>query len=539
MIKYTPASERTLSLFDTPFEQQLDSANRWVRMAALVPWDNMAKIFFDSMSVGHGRASVDLRIVMGALLVKHVEGISDEDTIQYIQENMYAQYFVGLSSFQTEPVFVPTLFVEIRKRLGKQGAQRLNDEVLKQAVKLRAIKHRAKASKQQQDDHDDTSPNDRCSKIVAQEQDSPSATADQQVRNKGKLKLDATVAPQHIGYPTDSRLLHEARQESERLIDLLYHGHCLWKNKPRTYRRIAHKQYLAFAKRRNPRKATIKKACGQQLRYLRRNLKYINQMLDEIQQQQLTCSWTHKEWHRLWVLQELYRQQECMYRDGRRRIAHRIVNIAQPYVRPIQRGKAGKKTEFGAKLNVAQTEGFARIDQLSFDNFNEGTKLEEQIESFKRLFGYYPELVLVDRIYLTRQNRKYLKSKGIRHSGKPLGKQPAMNRAEKLKRKKEQNKRSEIEGKFGQAKSKYGLDDVQTRRMDTSFACIGLIFLALNMIKLAKASFLSFFNLYDALGYNKSGQMHNFDKTAKLIAEVSPLKSCIDFKVRPKPVLTF
>ena len=50
-----------------------------------------------------------------------------------------------------------------------------------------------------------------------------------------------------------------------------------------------------------------------------------------------------------------------------------------------------------------------------------------------------------------------------------------MSHQEKQKRKKEQNKRSEIEGKFGQGKSKYGLDDIQTRREDTSYACIGLI----------------------------------------------------------------
>jgi hypothetical protein len=90
MIKYTLASERSLSLFRTPYEQSLDPTNRWVRMAAVVPWDKMAKVFFVHMSADQGRASIDLRIVLGALLVKHIEGISDEDTIQCIQENIYA-----------------------------------------------------------------------------------------------------------------------------------------------------------------------------------------------------------------------------------------------------------------------------------------------------------------------------------------------------------------------------------------------------------------------------------------------------------------
>ena len=70
-----------------------------------------------------------------------------------------------------------------------------------------------------------------------------------------------------------------------------------------------------------------------------------------------------------------------------------------------------------------------------------------------------------------------------------------MSRQEKQKRKKEQNKRSEIEGKFGQGKSKYGLDDIKTRLEDTSYACIGLILLALNVIKLSGVSFVLIFSI--------------------------------------------
>ena len=70
MIKYTPACERKLSLFRTPYEQNLLPDNPWVQMEAVVPWDELAKIFFKSMSSNKGRASVDLRLVIGAMLVK-------------------------------------------------------------------------------------------------------------------------------------------------------------------------------------------------------------------------------------------------------------------------------------------------------------------------------------------------------------------------------------------------------------------------------------------------------------------------------------
>lgn len=492
MIKYTPASQRKLSLFTTPFDQKLDPENRWVRMADLVPWDNMAKVFFNRMNQDIGRGSIDLRVVLGALLIKHIEGLSDEDTILYIQENIYAQYFVGLPSFQTEPVFVPSLFVEIRKRLGKSGALELNEMVLTHAQRLEMIRHKKKPTRKDDSSDSDRSKNQPKDKAAEKQQGNQETNHPDQSSNRGTLKLDATVAPQHIGYPTDTELLHQARLQSEDLIDKLYQGSELWKKKPRTYRRNAHKEYLAFSKKRRVTTREIKKQRKKQLQYLRRNLGHINNMLDQLQQHHQAANWGHPDWRRFWVIQELYRQQEILHKDGRKQIDDRIVSISQPYVRPIKRGKAGKDTEFGAKLNVSETEGFVRVDQMSFDNFHEGILLPSQVESFKSLYGYYPELVLADRIYLTRENRNYLKERGIRHSGAPLGRPPEISPHEKQKRKKEQNKRSEIEGKFGQGKSKYGLDDIRTRLIDTSFAAIGMIMLAINIVKLEKEAVLGF-----------------------------------------------
>ena len=42
--------------------------------------------------------------------------LSDEKTIQAIQENPYMQYLLGLEKFTERPVFVPGLFVLVRKR---------------------------------------------------------------------------------------------------------------------------------------------------------------------------------------------------------------------------------------------------------------------------------------------------------------------------------------------------------------------------------------------------------------------------------------
>jgi transposase, IS5 family len=61
---------------------------------------------------------------------------------------------------------------------------------------------------------------------------------------------------------------------------------------------------------------------------------------------------------RYWILQEIYRQQQQMYDNKSRRCDDRIVSISQPHIRPIVRGKSGKKVEFGPKLGVGLARWF-------------------------------------------------------------------------------------------------------------------------------------------------------------------------------------
>ena len=145
-----------------------------------------------------------------------------------------------------------------------------------------------------------------------------------------------------------------------------------------------------------------------------------------------------------------------------------MVSIHQPYVRPIVRGKVNNPTEFGAKLSVSLTrEGVARVDHLRWDAFHEGHDLPSQVEAYRDHHGVYPEVVLGDTIYGSRDNRHYLKARGIRFSGKPLGRPKKVteeNKAE-LKRLSSQGcegyrQRIAIEGKFGQGKNGYRLNDI-------------------------------------------------------------------------------
>lgn len=122
-----------------------------------------------------------------------------------------------------------------------------------------------------------------------------------------------------------------------------------------------------------------------------------------------------------WVIQLIYQQQLEMYENKVNRCDDRIVSIYQPYVRPMVRGKAKTNVEFGSKISANESGGMCRIEYVSWDAYNECSVLVTQVENYYKLYGRYPKYVLVDKIYLTRANRAYLKKRNIEHLGKPLG----------------------------------------------------------------------------------------------------------------------
>ena len=182
----------------------------------------------------------------------------------------------------------------------------------------------------------------------------------------------------------------------------------------------------------------------------------------------------------------LYQQQQYMYDNKVTSVDDRIVSLHQPHIRPIVRGKAGAHTEFGAKISISVVDGWTFTDTISFDSYNEGTELIEQIEKYKERFGYYPESTHADKIYRNKENRAYCKKHGIRISGPSLGRPP---KDEKLR--KEQKKiqgqdeaiRNAVEGRFGVVKRRYKLDRILTKIKASSESLIALVFMVMNLEK--------------------------------------------------------
>jgi transposase, IS5 family len=469
--EYRSPNQQILAEFETPFEQNLSPSNRWVVLANLIPWDKICNMYLRFVPKGQtGRPALNPRIVLGSLIIKHLCNLDDRETVDQISENIYMQYFLGYSSFTNERPFDASLFVEFRKRLGLENLNAINEQIVALKTKL-------------ENPNTPSTPTAESESESEGDTDSNTSSSPNSAEHKGRVIYDATACPQDIAYPTDLNLLNDAREKLEALIDLIY-SQALHLVKPRTYREIARKKYLQTAQKKNKSRKVIRKANRLQLNYVGRDLAFVNKLLDAYQANDLRFPLDAKQQKYLMVIHTLYEQQKYMYDTNTHSVEHRIVSIHQPHVRPIVRGKAQAKVEFGSKIHVSVIDGIAFLDELSWDAFNEGSHMMDYLEKYRKRFGCYPREVLADQIYCTRANRAALKQLGIRLLAKPLGRPSAMSIHVSP------GERNPIEGKFGQAKTGYGLNRIKARLKGTSESWIATIVLVLNLVKLAGVALL-------------------------------------------------
>lgn len=472
--RYVSPSQLKLEGFESPFDQLLSLTNRWVVLSRLIPWDEICNLYLKFVpKEPTGRPGLNPRIVIGSLIIKHLCNLDDRETVDQISENIYMQYFLGYPSFTNEKPFDASLFVDFRKRLGMENLNAINERIVSIKANLESTVKKVPASSTLEQDL----------KLEDKLEDNQYQDTNAKPTHHGRVIYDATACPQDIAYPTDLNLLNDSREKLEELIDHLYRQD-LHEEKPRTYREVARKTYLQTAQKKNKSRKVIRKANRSQLNYVRRDIAIVNKLLDVYQQNNLKFPLDQKQQKYFWVVQTLYQQQKQMHDTNTHSIEHRIVSIHQPHVRPIVRGKAQAKVEFGSKIHLSVINGITFLDELSWDAFNEGNHMMEYVQKYHKRFGYYPREVLADQIYCTRANRAGLKALGIKLIAKPLGRPSAMSIHVSP------GERNPIEGKIGQAKTGYGLNRIKARLKGTSESWIATIILVLNLVKLAGVALL-------------------------------------------------
>jgi transposase, IS5 family len=465
MYRKTDKDQLEFENFYLPFSGNLRSDNRWVELSAIIPWQEIEEQYASLFSDTMGAPAKTFRIALGALIIKERLSLTDEETVEQIRETPYLQYFIGFTEYKDEAPFNPSMMVHFRKRITSEILTNINDIIVNRKL--------------QKDKPQDDEPTDPTGGSCADDEPSESCDSNE---NSGTMMIDASVAPADIAYPTDLNLLNESREQLEDIIDTLYEPIKETTKKPRTYRQKARKDYLFVAKRRKAGKKAIRQAIKKQLQYIRRDMKHIERLFKRSSLSVLSS----RQYRNLLVINELYRQQESMFERRSHSIEDRIVSIAQPHVRPIVRGKASANVEFGAKIMVSQINELNILEEISWDNVNEATLLQNQIERYHDRMGVYPEAVLADKLYRNRDNLQYCKIRGIRLSGPKLGRPCAGSSQDKKIEKADSAKRNAIEGTFGTAKRRYSMNRIMMKLRETSETSISLIILVMNLEKLLR-----------------------------------------------------
>jgi hypothetical protein len=486
-MKYSSQGKQyRLDLFPTTLEKSLDPSNRWYKLAGAIPWEEIERVYNKCLRNKHrGGGNKPVRMIVGALIIKHKMNLSDEETVQIIPENSYMQYFVGIEEFTSKPIFDSSLFVYIRKRLDLETFNDLTLAVMEEEKRREeeAGKKRVEGNRGREDGVRGNHPANNTEKEDGKEDDS---FMDEDGKyHSGCLKVDATCCDVEVKYPTDLDVLNDAREVSEHLIDKLCKLSA--SPKPRTCRKQARREFLRVIKKKRKPKTLIRKGIRQQPGYPGRNIQSVAGMVSGSSTSILNgLNRTGRQW--IGTIIKVYHQQKGMYDTKTHQCGERIISVFQPHVRPIVRGKSKSKVEFGAKIGVAVANGYTFIDHFSRDAYNESVDLKTHVEAYIVRFGHLPATCYADKIYMNRENRAYLKGLHVRAAGKPLGRPGKEMQTEeyKLQSAKDMGKRNESESTFGTGKRVYNANDVRAKLPDTADAWTAACFLAKNVMKFLK-----------------------------------------------------
>lgn len=273
---------------------------------------------------------------------------------------------------------------------------------------------------------------------------------------KSQITVDATCYESELRYPTPQKLLWEAvdwlynqlRKTCKYLgIKMIRTKYIKWK-----------KRYFGFSKMR-------RKTNKKRKPLTRALLHLLNKLIGFEKQLRNSCKlrFTPTYYRRVATIKKVYLQQKSYFKTGKSP-KNRIVSIAKDYLRPIVRGKEVKPVEFGAKVNKLQIDGINFIEHLSFNAFNEGTRLKNTVYKAQSLTKVKTKIVGADAIYATNKNRNFVTKNNIKTDFKRKGKLPKNYKGEKqLKALITKERATRLEGSFGKEKEHYHLKKIKAK----------------------------------------------------------------------------
>ena len=120
------------NLFGTDLLQQLDAHDPLLLLADAIPWSEFDQAFGKHYTPGHGRPAKPIRLMVGLLILKQLENLSDEAVVLQFKRNPYYQAFCGVTEFSLKLPCDSTELVHFRNRIGTEGI----DQIFQVSVRL-------------------------------------------------------------------------------------------------------------------------------------------------------------------------------------------------------------------------------------------------------------------------------------------------------------------------------------------------------------------------------------------------------------------
>jgi len=348
MRKIDPNSLSANSLFSIPLNELIPQDHPKRIILDKIPWDELVKIGKKAYKTDYWQDKPNARIMTGLFVWSC---ITDDQTYRNIEDefrfNNLCAYACGFKNIEKRNIHHTTL-LKFEEHLGEENVLKIKDIIEKISV-------------------DKQSPN-----------------------SKGRHSSDTTVFESNITFPTDTKLM-----ETVRLFlvnDIIKEFQKEANQDHRTYNRVARKDFLDFAHKRIISQEQVRKIKKTQLQYLKRNISQADEVMkglkEKIDKNEFILKGKdnqktfQKLKTKLEIAKQIYSQQYALYHGEK--IKDRIVSFHRPNVRPIFRGKAKKKTEFGLKVQTSLMGRALIIGKISYDNFHDGHGTKEAIEEMQK-----------------------------------------------------------------------------------------------------------------------------------------------------------
>ena len=341
-----PPEAPTDDLFRSSLEAMIDPKHELIGLAALIDWRRFDDAFGAHYHDGKGRHGLPTRLMAGLHLLKHMKGLSDDETCAAWLENPYFQAFCGETHFQHRLVFDRSSMTRWRQRIGAEDLEAVLAETIAVAVKTQAVSQ----------------------------------------RQLERITVDTTVQTKAIAHPTDSHLILRAIE---------------WLNRAARRHGIGLRQSflrLATRARRDAARLLNTRGHGQGLRWIRKMRTWLGRLIRDIRRKvagepALEAAFATA----------LERAQRIL--DQQPGDKDKLYALHAPEVECIGKGKARTRYEFGVKTSIATTNERTRGGQFVLGahalpgNPYDGHTLEGQIDQVARLTGTTVKRAYVDRGY--------------------------------------------------------------------------------------------------------------------------------------------